>query len=227
MMLVAVLPPKVDYAKFNYFDIVALGWLIVGLLRGRKRGLSQELLPLMQWLGIVLAGGMLYWTFSPLVHQYTQFGTLWSNITAYLLIALGIHLIYLWFKQMLAAKLVEKDPFGRAEFYLGMMAGVARFACILLVALALMNSYVETAAELAQTEKFQKDWFSDIRFPTYGEFQQEVLFKSFTGNLVESNLKSVLIASVNTPPKAQKKGESIAQKKNQEIDEILSQPGKK
>jgi len=217
------LPPKVDYAKFNYFDIIVIVWLFIGLLRGRKRGLSQELLPTFQWVGIVVAGGMLYWTFSPLIHQYAQFGMLWSNITAYLLIALGVRLIYLWFKQMLAAKLVEKDPFGRAEFYLGMMAGVVRFACMLLVGLALMNSYVQTAAELAQTEKFQEAWFSDIRFPTYGEFQQEVLFKSFTGNLVESNLKSVLIASVNAPnaPANTQKKESIAQKKNQEIDDIL------
>jgi uncharacterized membrane protein required for colicin V production len=216
----------VDAAKFNYFDIIALVWLFIGLLRGRKRGLSQELLPTFQWLGIVLAGGMFYWSVSPVIHQYAQFGTLWSNITAYVLIALGVHLIYLWFKQMLAAKLVEKDPFGRAEFYLGMMAGVVRFACMLLVAMALMNSHVETAAELAQTEKFQEAWFSDIRFPTYGEFQQEVLFKSFTGNLVESNLKSVLIASVDIPAGTQKKGDSMAQKKNQEIDDILGS-GKK
>jgi hypothetical protein len=41
--------------------------------------------------------------------------------------------------------------------------------------------------------------------------------------LVESNLKSVLIASVNAPnaPANTQKKESIAQKKNQEIDDIL------
>ena len=196
------------------------------MLRGRKRGLSQELLPTLQWLGIVVAGGMLYWSLSPLVHQYCQFSTLWSNIWAYILIALGVRLLYMWFKQMLAAKLVEKDPFGRAEFYLGMMAGIVRFACMILVAMSLMNSHVITQTELAQTEKFQASWFSDIRFPTYGEFQQDVLFKSFTGKLVEANLKPVLIASVNASP-APKKGESIAQKKNQEIDDILSKPGSK
>ena len=127
---------------------------------------------------------------------------------------------------MLAAKLVEKDPFGRAEFYVGMMAGVVRFACMIVVVMALMNSRVITQTELAQTEKFQASWFSDIRFPTYGEFQQDVLFKSFTGKLVEANLKPVLIASVNSS-QAPKKEESIAQKKNQEIDDILSTPGKK
>jgi uncharacterized membrane protein required for colicin V production len=224
MILMALTPPKVDYAKFNYFDVIVIVWLIIGLLRGRKRGMSQELLPTLQWLAIVIVGGMFYSSLSPLVHQYAQFGTLWSNITAYFLIAVGIHLIYLWFKQMLGTKLVEKDPFGRAEFYLGMISGVVRFACIMLVALSLMNSYVETAAELAQTEKFQKDNFSDIRFPTYGEFQKDVLFKSFTGNLVETQLSPVLLASVTTP-KTQKK-DSMAQKKNQEIDDILGS-GKK
>src|SRR5277367_6161555 len=112
MTLLASLPPVLAPAKFDYFDAFAIVWLIIGLFRGRKRGMSQEVLPLIQWLGIVAAGGLLYWPFSKLVHQYTQFGTLWSCITAYLLIGAGVHLIYLWLKQMMAEKLVEKDPFG-------------------------------------------------------------------------------------------------------------------
>jgi uncharacterized membrane protein required for colicin V production len=227
MMLMAVAPPPtVAYSRFNYVDVIALVWLIIGLFRGRKRGMSQEVLPLLQWIGIVVAAGTLYWSFSPTIHLYTQFGKLWSNITAYLLIAVGVHLIYLWMKQMLAAKITESDPFGRGEYYLGMMSGVVRFACMILVALALMNSRVVTSTELAQTEKFQERWFSDIRFPTYGEFQQDVLFKSFTGKMVTTYLNPILIATVNVPG-SQKKGDSMAQKKNQEIDDILSQPGKK
>jgi uncharacterized membrane protein required for colicin V production len=226
MMLLAALPPVLVKAKFNYFDIVAVVWLIIGLFRGRKRGMSQELLPLMQWLGIVAAGGLFYWPFSSLVRQCTQFSTLWSCITAYLLIALGVHLIYLWFKQMLAVKLVEKDPFGRGEFYLGMTAGVVRFGCMLLVGMALMNSRVATAAELAQNEKFQAANFSDIRFPTYGEIQHDVLLKSFTGSIVETYMKPVLIVSINTPPPPAKK-ETVALKNNQIIDDILAPPGKK
>ena len=196
------------------------------MFRGRKRGMSQELLPLMQWIGIVVAGGLFYWPFSSLVHQYTLFGTLWSCVTAYLLIAAGVHLIYLWFKQMLAAKLVEKDPFGRAEFYLGMMSGIARFACMLLFGLALMNSHVATDEDLAKNEKFQAANFSDIRFPTYGELQHDILVKSVTGSFVESKLKTVLIASVNTGPPP-KRGPTLAQKNNATIDEILDRPGKK
>lgn len=230
MMLAAAAaagPPKIDFAKFNYFDIIAIVWLLVGMWRGRKRGLSQELLPTLQWIGIVVVCGLFYWPLSQFLKPYIQFSILWCNITAYFLIAVGIHVIYLWFKQMLAAKLVEKDAFGQAEYYLGMVAGVVRFACMLLVLLALMNSRVATAAELAETKKFQERWFSDISFPTYGEFQQDVLLKSFTGTLVEATLKPILIASVNSssggaPPGAKPgKQDSIAQKKNQEIDDIL------
>jgi uncharacterized membrane protein required for colicin V production len=61
MILLAVTPPKVDYAKFNYFDVIVVVWLIIGLLRGRKRGMSQELLPTLQWLGIVIVCGLFYW----------------------------------------------------------------------------------------------------------------------------------------------------------------------
>jgi uncharacterized membrane protein required for colicin V production len=231
MMLVAVPPPVVSDSRFNYFDFLAVVWLIIGFFRGRRRGMSQELLPLLQWLGIVAAGGLFYLRFSPIVHQYTQFGTLWSDVTAYLLIALGVHLIYRWFKQMLAEKLVEKDPFGRGEFYLGMMAGVVRFGCMLVAGMALMNSRVASAAELVQMEKFQADWFSDIRFPTYGEFQHDVLIKSFSGKWVESYLKPVLIASVNSgsarpaPTSPTSPSDTIAQKKNREMDDILS-PGR-
>ncbi len=225
MICVAVLPPAVANVMFGYFDIFAIGWLILGLIVGRKRGMSQEFLPLLQWIGIVTAAGLLYAPFSPIIHQCTQFTPLWSNITAYLLIAIGVHFIYLGLKRMLAERLVKKDLFGRSEFYLGMVVGFARFGCMLLALIALMNSKVATAAELKETEKFQAAWFSDIRFPTYGEFQQDVLFKSCTGNFVETNLKPILIATASN--EAGPKSETIAQKSNKIIDDILNQTTKK
>jgi uncharacterized membrane protein required for colicin V production len=202
-MNLAVLPAVVTNAKFDYFDIVAVIWLIIGLLRGRKRGMSQELLPLLQWVGIVIAAGLLYESFGQIIHQHTFFSALWSYVTAYLLVAAGVHLVYLWFKQMFAVKLVEGNFFGRAEFYLGMSAGAVRYACMLLAVVALMNSRVATDGELAKTEKFQKENFSDVRFPTYGGLQRDVLVKSFSGNWIRSNLKSVMIASVTNAPTVQ------------------------
>ena len=224
-MNLAVFTPVIAVVHFDYFDIVIVGWLIIGLLWGRKKGMSQELLPLLQWVGIVTEAGLWYEPFGAVIHHNTFFSLLWSNITAYVLIAAGVHLICLWFKQMLGVKLVEGNYFGRAEFYLGMTAGAVRFACMLLAGMALMNSRVETEAELAKTEKFQKDNFSDIRFPTYGQFQQDVLFKSLSGNLVRSNLPSILIASVAPAPLLH--GETNAPKNNKMIAEIPIQPAKK
>jgi len=187
--------------------------------------MSQELLPLLQWIGIVTAAGLLYEPFGLVIRQDTFFSALWSNVTAYVLIAAGVHLIYLWFKQMFAVKLVEGHLFGRSEFYLGMTAGAVRFACMLLAGLALMNSRVETEAELAKTEKFQKDNFSDIRFPTYGQFQQVVLFKSFSGNWIRSNLQSALIASAVPEPAPQPK--INAQKNTKMVADVSVPPAKK
>jgi uncharacterized membrane protein required for colicin V production len=228
LMAVAAAAPRVFNAKFNYFDIIAVAWLIVGWFRGRKRGMSQEFLPTLQWLAIVFVGGMYYQSLSVTVRQYTQFGPLWSNVTAYLIIAIGIHLVYKWFQGAFGEKIVANDPFGRGEFYLGMMAGVVRFACMIVVAMSLMNSHVQTSAELAQMEKFQAAWFSDIRFPTYGEFQQDVLVKSFSGQWVESHLKPAMIASVTYSASSALAGggggrapDTIAQQKNKEMDDIL------
>src|SRR6185312_12889101 len=44
----------------NWFDAVVVVWLIVGIVLGRKHGMSQELLPLVQWIAVVVCGGFLY-----------------------------------------------------------------------------------------------------------------------------------------------------------------------
>jgi heme/copper-type cytochrome/quinol oxidase subunit 1 len=224
-MHMTVLPPVVTGLRFDYFDIVAVGWLIIGLLRGRKRGMSQELLPMLQWIGIVTAGGLLYEPFGLIIHHSTFFSAFWSNVVAYLLIAAGVHLVYFWFKQMFTVKLVERNYFGTREFYLGMAAGAVRYFCMLLAGLALMNARVATDVELAKTEKFQKENFSDVRFPTYGQFQQDVLVRSFSGNWIRSNLKSALIAAVAAEPSHQV--ETNAPKNGKLIAVAPSQPSKK
>jgi uncharacterized membrane protein required for colicin V production len=224
-MILAELPTVLTNARFDYFDIVAVLWLIIGLLRGRKRGMSQELLPLLQWVGIVIAAGLLYESFGQFIHHHTFFSALWSYVTAYLLVAAGVHLIYFWFKQMLAVKLVEKNFFGRSEFYLGMAAGALRYACMLLAGVALMNSRIATDDEMAKSEKFQKENFSDVRFPTYGGLQRDVLVKSFSGNWIRSNLKSVMIASVTNATSVQL--ETNAPKNTNMIAIVPSPTGKK
>ena len=44
--------------SFNWFDLCVLAMLIVGIVIGRKRGMSLELLSVLQWLVIVFVGAM-------------------------------------------------------------------------------------------------------------------------------------------------------------------------
>jgi hypothetical protein len=186
--------------------------------------MTQELLPTLQWLAIVVLAGLFYLPFSGVIFQNTSgaFNILWSRLTAYLLIAFAIHLIFLWLNQSVGEKLTGSDYFGRAEYYLGMLAGLVRFACMLVVLCALMHSRVYTPAELAETEKMQKKSFEDIRFPTYGSVQHSILVESFTGRLLEDKLPRVLIASVSGGKPAQ----SIAKKRDDSINAILAPPKK-
>ena len=224
IMFMAGLPTAFSNASFNYFDGVVVVWLIIGIFRGRKRGMTQEVLPTIQWLAIVILAGLFYAPFSSIIFQGTShaFNRLWSNITAYLLIAFAIHLIFLAIKNAIGEKLTGSDYFGRAEYYLGMIAGLVRFACMLLVMCALMHSRVYTAFELAEDEKIQKKNFEDIRFPTYMSVQHTILVESFTGRLIEDKLHPILIASTT----GGKSDESIAKKREDTINSILG-PAKK
>jgi hypothetical protein len=103
-----------------------------------------------------------------------------------------------------------------------MMAGLLRFACMVVVLCALMNSRVYTRAELAETEKMQKKNFEDIRFPTYGAIQHAILTESYAGRWIEGNLYRVLIASVAEG----KPAKTPAQKRQDTLNLILG-PQKK
>jgi uncharacterized membrane protein required for colicin V production len=215
--------PTLSGLPVNYVDILVVAWLIIGLFYGRKRGMTQELLPTLQWLAIVIVAGLYYKPLALMIRQQCHFEPLWSNIFAYILIAFGIHLVYLWIKQMLHQRLIGTDMFGRGEYYLGMLSGMVHFGCMFILLCALMNSRIITRAELAKTEKLQGDAFSDIRFPTYGSVQQAVLFQSLTGSLIETNLNNMLIATVPVKLGLAKAGGSETPKQQQErlINEVL------
>lgn len=218
-MHMVALPAVFSRTNFNYVDILVVVWLVAGLIHGRRSGMTQQLLPMLQWVAIVIVAGLFYQPFSLIIKQYAQFDQLWSSILAYLMIGFGVHLVYLWTKHLIQQKLVGSDLFGRAEYYFGMIAGMVAFACMLIVACALMNSRIYTKAELARTEKVQSDAFSDIRFPTFGSIQQEVLFQSYTGCLIRTNLASVLIANTKPSPP---KGQTLARRREELIDEVMA-----
>jgi hypothetical protein len=213
---------------FGYFDAMVLIWLAIGLLRGRKLGMTQELLPASKWLAIVLLGGYFNQPLGAFIRQNTAgaFDAQWSALTAYALIALVIALVFALLKHWLGDKLTGSDVFGRYEYYAGMLAGLVRFACMLLVLLAVMHSRVVTRAELDAINAQMKKNLEDIHPPIYiyGCIEQSIFSQSLSGGFVQANLPDLLIPTVAPPERPA--GDSIKKKLQDAIDNPMG-TGKK
>ncbi len=210
-------PTNFDFS-YNWFDLVAVAILVVGFFVGRKRGMSLELLTLLQWLAIVFVGAMACDPFGRMMSDFSGLNPTLTYITAYLLTAIAIKFFFFLIRRMTGEKLVTKAVFGNLEYYLGMGAGVVRFACILLFGLALLNAKQYTKAEIKAKLEHQQDWAGSIYFPPFGVIQQTVFEESMTGRAVKQFLSAQLI---NVDPSAAgSPTETIGQRRTREIDEI-------
>src|SRR5712664_3391492 len=117
---------------FNGFDLVLVLILIAGVKRGRKQGMSLELMQLLKWLLILFVCALAY---EPIGSFFSGSTTMFSTLACYLMAytggALLIVLVFAGLKHSLGGKLVGSDIFGSAEYYLGMGSGLIRFACAL------------------------------------------------------------------------------------------------
>jgi uncharacterized membrane protein required for colicin V production len=183
-----------DYLPFNGFDVVLFIVLVVGIYRGRKQGMSGELMPLATWLAILLVCAVAYEPIGSLFTSETGlFSKLFCYIIAYVGTALVIVLLFAGVKRALGGKLLGSDLFGKAEYYLGMGSGLIRFACILLVVLAVLNARYYTVQEVKAEEKFQNDVYGSHFFPTLQNIQSTVFERSLTGPWIKENLSFLLI----------------------------------
>jgi uncharacterized membrane protein required for colicin V production len=206
---------------YNWFDLAVFAFLVVGVFRGRKRGMSEELLAIMQWLSIIAASAYFYRPFGLFLVSVTGMTRLFGYTTAYLLIALGIKLFFSFIKRAAGEKLVGSDIFGRMEYYLGMAAGMLRYACMLLMFMAFLNARYISEAELRRVATLQKDNFGDISFPTFGSFQQDVFKKSLVGSLTKQHLSDHLIVTGPDDGKTKASGDGIGKRREREVQDII------
>ena len=214
--MIAAVVQKTAFQNFslNWFD-VALGLIIAfGFWRGRKRGMSREFLPVFFWLTLVLAGSYGYeWVADQLVHYgviKSVFGKAFnehtaSYLTGYLLIALVVQIIFSILNRMFKAKLEGSNAFGGSEYYFGIAAGMIRYACMVIVALALLNAPIYSAADIAAAKAYNNKWFgggmkdfSGDFIPSVQEVQASVFKESLMGPLIKDKLSLLLI---NAAPK--------------------------
>src|SRR5579862_7823873 len=190
---------------FNWFDIVLPIVLIFGIQRGRKHGMSQELLLVMKWVAIVIVGGLFYQTIGDTIEAGSALTHLASYRLAYFSIALAIGIAFMALTKLSHGKLVGSDIFGSGEYYLGMMAGLVRYSCIVIFALAFLNSRLYTEKEVSDELRFQNDVYGSNFFPTGYSFQSMVFEKSFSGPYLRKGLSFLLIKSTVTEDKGLKR----------------------
>ena len=185
----------------NLFDLVLLTALVLGILRGRSHGMSEELLLLVKWLVILFACGFLYEPAGAFFAQETPFSLLASYLIVYVGVGLLILGAFALVKHSLGGKLLGSDIFGRSEYYLGMGAGVVRYICMLLTAMSLLNARYFSPKQVQAMTAFQKDVYGSDFFPTLHSAQAIVFERSLTGPWIRDNLGFLLIKPTQSETK--------------------------
>ncbi|HVM50352.1 MAG TPA: CvpA family protein [Candidatus Acidoferrum sp.] len=183
-----------DKLPINLFDLVVLLVLTAGIFRGRKHGMSEELVHLLQWLAILFGCAALYPLGGQVIGGWTSlFGPLGRYLSAYIAGGVLILLLFALIRRYCGHWLLGSDAFGKAEYYLGMASGLVRFACMLVVVLALLNARYFSPAEVKAMEKYTEDNYGSDYWPTLHSVQQTVFEKSVTGPLIKQHLGFLLI----------------------------------
>ena len=207
-----------DSIGAGWFDIIVVAILLLGLYQGRRNGMSGECLPTLQWLAMILGGMLLYEPLGRWFYYTLNVDLLFGCLFAYLLTAIAIKFAFSMIKRSVGEKLVSADIFGSLEYYLGMLTGLFRCACIIIFLLALLNARLYSDAELAATAKIQKMNFESISFPTIGSIQRDVFKKSFAGKNLKTYAPFLLIRATAPGGNTQ---ENIGKRREKEVNEII------
>jgi uncharacterized membrane protein required for colicin V production len=204
MIAVATQSFALDKLPFGWFDVALVAILAFGLFRGRRNGMTKEVLPMFQWVATVLACGLGYEIVGQWIINFSGWGKLACYLLGYFGLMFLVYLLFYTLKKHLMPRLTGSNFFGGGEYYLGMASGFIRYACILFVALALLNAPYYTAADIAGSKAFDARWFggglagySGDFFPTLQSVQEAVFQKSFTGKYIKEYAGVML---VNTAP---------------------------
>lgn len=184
---------KSIFEGFNWVDSIVLVWLILGAVAGRRRGMSRELLDLIQWVLIVNLGAWLCVPFGVFVDRLAHFGPLWSRIASYLFVMLVVVLLFSFLQRMVGEKLTGSDVFGGMEYYLGIVAGMLRAACLVIVVFSMLHARAMTPAEAAAQAKALRENFGGIGLPTLSGLQTDIFKNSVSGRRLEMHMDRLLI----------------------------------
>jgi hypothetical protein len=202
---------------FNWFDVAVVLVLAFGYWRGRKNGMTKEILPVFYWLITVIAAGYGCTLLGDLLMKQGLIKPIFGSsdikeitaayVSAYLIIVALVRIAYSFFKKYLKPKLEGSNIFGSGEYYLGMISGVIRYACIIIFALALLHAPHYTAEEIKAEKIYNNRWFGGGMegyegdfIPSISETQRLIFRNSLFGPLLQSGLRVLLINTTGPDP---------------------------
>ena len=207
--------------EISWVDLLAAAVVVVGVLRGRSRGMSEEVLDLIKWLSILILAANTYQPVAHFLAESTVFSLLSCYIAVYAAVIIVVQSIFAILKGGLGRKLVGSDVFGGAEYYLGMAAGAIRYACVFLVGMAFVHARHFTAEEIAKDNKYQQENYGSIRFPSWYGLQQSTFELSWVGRMTVKHLDSVLIESTFPEAKGFAGAENMVKGRERAFNEVL------
>jgi uncharacterized membrane protein required for colicin V production len=197
--------------SFNWFDVAIVLVLGFGFWRGRKRGMSREALPTAFWLVAVIGGGFGYQPLGDLLQSTGWLKKAFGNsvnertlayVLSYFFIILVAFTIYSLLAKHFREKVSGSNAFGSGEYYLGIISGMIRYACITIFFLALLSAPYYSAADIAAQQAYNNRWYggglkgyNGDFIPSVAEVQQAVFKSSIIGPAIQSNLSALLIQS--------------------------------
>jgi uncharacterized membrane protein required for colicin V production len=216
-MVASTVPNNNFHFTFNWFDVALVLVLGFGFWRGRRRGMTKELLPCLQWITILVGAGLGHIFLADLLQQQGLVRNVFGNhfdertaalMSAYILIFLAVFIVFAILRRNLNPKLEGSNIFGGNEYYWGICAGLVRYLCMLLVGLALLNAPFYTPTEIKAKQAYNNRWYggglngySGDFIPTVYEVQDSVFKKSLVGPFIKEDLSVILINSTAAPKK--------------------------
>lgn len=182
----------------NFFDAIVVAVLIWGINKGRKHGMSEELMVTLQWIVIVVAGAFLYKPFGDLMATTAPVSHLFCYVTIYITAAIITKIAFGVFKKAIGGKLVGSDVFGSAEYYLGMVAGAIRYSCMLLAAMAILHAPYYSAQDISASQAYDNRWYGSDFFPRMYNVQDGIFKQSLIGSLIKERASVLLIAQTKS-----------------------------
>lgn len=208
--------------RIGWVDFLTVLVVLVGVVRGRQRGLSEEFLDTLQWVLILVACAFLYKGLSAVLQIKPMFSQLTYYVISYLLIAFAIKIVFLLLKKKFGQKFVESDMFGRMEFYGGMAAGAVRFTCVYFFLLSLLHAPHYSPEYWAKRAKEVDYNYGSDFFPAPCKIQRSVFENSFTGTRAKEFLAFLLIEQTSGESKALRDDKSLARRNERTIDAIMN-----